>query len=281
VLKINRVALLGLAAPVLAAAFALTPAAASALPCRVLAVWTFSRGVGSEKCANPPGVGTELQQNLRESGDGSETTPVSTSFPTSALLVDTTGALQYRLSIGGTQEINEIGYVVLGVKLEHNPVSSAKECEVATGSIPWFDGSDATPAAVFAGTGAWTLSIDSDSTACGERKGLVTIRNVGLLLETLGFGKSPILAAGTLTGYYTQPSAETACPAGGIELEAKQPGITTEPFTERFEIDSGEEGKPASLCFVGANNYLFPKTAPTWAPFTNNTGKEKIGIWKD
>ena len=41
-------------------------------------------------------------------------------------------------------------------------------------------------------------------------------------------------------------------------------------------IDNGTTGTTsrAILCFVSANNYLYPTTAPTWGPFTG-------AIWKD
>jgi hypothetical protein len=281
VLKISRIVPLGLAAPVLAAVMsALAPLNASAtVACRVLTMGTAAQGVGTETCNNPPGV--TAPQNLREAGDGSETTPVSTNFPTSVLVVNTKSKLRYSVTIGGVGFGNEIpdGYAAFGVKLERDPVSATKACRVATGAIPWFGASNGKPTAMFAGTGAWTFSVDSNSTACAEG-GKVTIGNVSMLLEKIGPGGSPILVAGTLEGRYSQPR-ETGCLAGGIELNVDQPGITTEPATERFEIDNGEAKVPVFLCFVGASNYVFPTTAPTWAPFTNTTEKANIGIWKD
>lgn len=99
----------------------------------------------------------------------------------------------------------------------------------------------------------------------------MTIANVSLLFETFAAG-SPVTATGSFIGKYEQPGAN--CPAGGVKLEIKQPGITTSPVTEKPELDNGEEGN-AFICFVSANNYVFPTTAPTWAL------SNPKGIWKD
>jgi hypothetical protein len=287
VLKINRMVLLGLAAPVVAvAALALAPVSASAAACRVLTYGTASQEQKAT-CNNPPVV--ENPQNLREAGDGTETTPISTNFPTSVLAANTAGGLRYGYFVEGieTSELIPRGYVDFGVKLEHDPESSTTACNVATGSIPWFDASNGQasygqPSAMVAGAGAWTLSIYSDSAACKakEKNGEVIIRNVSLLLETLGERNSPEILTGTLVGHYVQPSS-AICPAGGIELENVQRGLTSEPSRTAMVFDNGTEHSPAFLCFVGANNYVFPTAAPTWAPFTNSAEKEKVGIWKD
>jgi hypothetical protein len=284
VFEINNRGLLGLVLIAVIAVIAAIPAAAMAgSPCRVLTAGTTSQGVGTETCNNPPGVSTELQQNLRESGDGTETTPVSTNFPTDVLTSNTGGKVRWSITIGGVKFSNSTpaGDAFLGLKLEDDPVSSTKECRVATGVIPWVGVLDSSPSAVFDDNTAWTFSIESNSTACAaENRGKVTIRDVGLLFETLGTSKAPIVATGTLTGVYEQPG--TNCPAGGIKLNTSQPGITTEPASgTAVELDNGTTGSSAYACFVAANNYLYPTTRPTWAHFTNSTGKEGIGIWKD
>jgi hypothetical protein len=271
--EINRRGLLGLVLAAVLAVIAAIPAAAmAASPCRVLTVGTASQGVGTETCSNPPGVSISESQNLREAGDGTETTPVSTNFPTDVLATNTDGAVRWSITIGGVPFNNSspAGYAFLGLKAEHDAVSSTTECRAATGPIPWVGILHSSPSAVFDGNTAWTFAIDSDSTACAaENRGKVTIRNVGLLFETLGAGKAPIVATGTLTGVYEQPGAN--CPAGGVKLNTSQPGITTEPANEGVEVDNGVKGKNAYVCFVSANNYLFPNTAPTWN-LTSGTG---------
>jgi hypothetical protein len=278
VFEINERGLLGL---VLVAVFAVTaaiPAAAmAASPCRVLTVGTASQGVGTETCSEPPRVSKTESQNLRETGDGSETTPISTNFPTNGLLSNTDGEVRWSMTIAGVKSRNATpaGYAFLGLKLNINPASSSKACRVSTGTVPWVGVLHSSPSAVFDGNTEWTFSIDSNSTACtAENRGKVTIHNVGLLFETLGAGKAPIVATGTLTGVYEQPGAN--CPAGGVKLNTSQSGITTEPASSSaVEVDNGTTGSSAYACFVSANNYLFPKTAPTWK-LTSGTG-----IWKD
>jgi hypothetical protein len=278
VFKINRRALLGLV-PVLAmTAFAVAPSAAMAAgesPCRVLTSGTSSQGQKAT-CNNPFPFGFEENpQNLRENSDHSNTEPIiGTDFPTDTLAVNTKGKLRFTAKIAGVAFRNEtpLGYGFVGMKLESNPVSSATECKTATGVVPSVDMLDSSPSAVFNGTSAWSFAIRSDSTACTE-PGKVTISNVSLLFETLGAGKSPIVAAGSIAGVYEQPGVN--CPAGGIKLNTSQPGITTKPTNEGVEVDNGETGKNAYLCFVAANNYLYSSSAPTWA-LTEGTG-----IWQD
>jgi hypothetical protein len=278
VFEINERCLLGLVLAAVFAVIAAIPAVATAAsPCRVLTVGTSSQGVGTETCSEPPGVSPSESTDLREVGDGTETTPISTDFPTDALLSNTKAEVRWSMNIGGVKvrNLTPAGYAFLALKLEGNPVSSAKACRVATGTIPWVGVLDSSPSAVFAGNTAWTFSIDSNSTACAaENRGKVTIHNVGVLFETLGTGKAPIVATGTLTGVYEQPGAN--CPAGGVKLSASQPGITTEPASgSAVEVDNGTTGSSAYACFVAANNYLFPSKAPTWK-LTGGTG-----IWKD
>jgi hypothetical protein len=276
VFKINRRALL--VAPILAAAaFAVVPAAASAAACRVIVHSTAQVG-GAPLCKNPPRF-AEIQ-NLRENGDGAGTSPLSTNFGTDGLAVNTKGALRYSFKWGGLPIRNSTptGYGFLGVKLQSNPESSATECRAATGTIPWVDIQHSSPSAVFNGSTAWTFSIKSTDTGCPEAEsGKVTISNVSLLFETVlegkGEGNGPMVAAGSIAGVYEQPGAN--CPAGGIKINTSQPGLTTEPATTAVEIDNGTANSNAYICFVAANNYLYPSSAPTWAQ------TEGTGIWND
>jgi hypothetical protein len=267
VFKINGRALLALAPVLAAAAFALAPAAASAAECRVL---TSAAETGAKApCNNPSGV--LAPQNLRANTDTPE------GYGTDALAVNTHQAIRYRFEIGGVffNQVIPTGDLMFGVKLQSNPESSTTECRAATGTIPWVDIQNAKPTAVFDGSAAWTFSINSNR--CSSKPGEVIISNVSLLFETLGTGKSAITAAGTILGKYSQPSAEK-CPAGGIELVIVQRGITTKPATEEFQLDN-DDGGIAYVCFVSANNYLFPETAPKWEKFTDINGIKGAGIW--
>jgi hypothetical protein len=274
-------------APLLAlVAFAVAPLAALAHahhkdgPCRVLAAWPTEPAAG--KCAEPPGVSKEEDQNLREEEVGAATTPGSTDFPTQALLVNTKSKLRGFTTITGVRIGDEspTGDAMYGMRLTSNPTNSATFCRAATGTMTFADVQNGKPSEMFNGTSAWLLTVFADSKPCEEqhRAGEVTIREVSVVFDQLEVEKRPVVATGTLLGSYSQPDKEL-CPAGGIELDVDQLGISTEPESERKELDGGEEGKPAFLCVVASNNYVFPKTAPTWAPFTNSTEKEGIGIW--
>jgi hypothetical protein len=266
-------------APLVAVALALVPASAMAAgesQCRVLTFGTASQKFG-KTCNNPSGV--TIPQNLREVDDGAGTSPVSSGFSTIGLMVNTKTAVRVSTKIAAVElrQTVPLGYGLLGIKLESDPEASETVCRAATASIIFGEVLDASPSAVFAGgTGGWPVTLVSDSPGCKEaERGKVIVRGVSLLAETLGAGKSPVLAAGTLRGKYEQPGAN--CPAGGIKLEVKQTGITTEPESEAGtnEVDNGTTGEAAVLCFVAANNYLFPKEAPKWSL------KEGEGLWKD
>jgi hypothetical protein len=266
-------------APVLAvAAFALVPSGASAVPvqCRVLAD-AAAQHFGVE-CNNPPGV--VEPQNLRENNDGVSTSPQSTNYGTDGFAVNTAGKLRFCATsalLGRICNSNPAGYAFFGLKLFTNPESSATVCRRAEGNIPWVDIQRATSSPVFDGAlSAWTFSVNSDNAGCSStQKGVVTVRNASLLFETLAAG-GPVIATGTFKGVWSQPSSAAGkCPAGGIEINKVQSGITTEPETTAIEIDNGEATPaPAFICFVSANNYLYPDTAPVWAPFTG-------AIWKN
>lgn len=280
--------LIGLAPLLALVVFALAPSAALAHkhstdgPCRVLA--SNTKEPAKEGCAEPPGVSKVEAQNLREEEDGAATNPISLNFVTSGLLVNTKSKIRFGATIGGVKLFNEspLGYTFFGVDLMSNPTNSLAKCVAATGTVPWIDIQNGKPSAVFNVGTAASFYVMSDNKKCEEQKvaGVVCVREITLLFEQLGAAKAPVIASGTFCGKYSQPNAEK-CPGGGIELNNEQPGVTTEPAsTPPVVVDNGEEGKPALLCFVSANNYLFPKTAPTWAPFTDINGDLNIGIWK-
>jgi len=281
-------------APVLAmAALASAPATALARhhhkdpPCRVLASFTTGAAPAAGKCVAPPGVvkGGVEAQNLRDNGDGNITTPVSTNFPTNGLLVNTLSEVRFVATISKVAVASKLaqGYGFFGVDLYANPENSTTICRSATGAVPWIDLQNTTifnstnVSAVFDSFSPWTFTINSDSSACAS-PGKVTIRNVSLLFEQLGAGKGPVVASGTFVGTYSAPTAK--CPGGGIEIEPTQTGITTEPASEKVEVNNGVANTAALFCFVSANNYLFPKTAPSWAELTNINAETPEGIWK-
>lgn len=253
-------------------ASALTWSASGALaaPCRILTWGSSSPGVGASTCNNPPGV--TAPQNLRASSDGGETTPTSTNFPTSLLLVNTKGKLRWSSKIAGTTERETIptNYALIGLTLEGDPESSTTACHAATGKVRWADLSHGEPSGAFDGSDAWAFSLNSSSEACAEHeRAKVRLRGVSLLFETLGAGKTPLVATGTLAGTWEQPGVE--CPAGGIQLETKPTGMSTEPASESVEVDNGTTGEAAYLCVVSANNYVTPSEKESWK-LTEGTG---------
>jgi len=227
-------------------------------------------------------------------------------FGTSLLAVNTAGPLRLLAKLGtATEDLFEYpaGYAFFGLKLDKNSVTSTTKCETATGYVTFVDIQDATtlnekgdkvsspaysgegpfkptlPTGARGGLGPWLLKINSDNTGCSEaERGKVTISNVSLYFPTL----SGLVATGQFVGKYVQPTDGTVapCPAGGVELAISQPGINLTLGTTP-ELDNGTTGKNAFICFVSSNNYVFPKTAPTWAPFSDFTKSEKPGIWKD
>lgn len=284
--------LFGLAPLLAVAMFAVVPSSALAHhrdghrdgPCRVLVSWNALPAAG--KCAEPPGVSAAEAQNLRDNSDGAGTTPLSTNFGTDGLLVNTKSEVKFVATIAKVALTNTLvkGYGLFGVKLYVNPENNLEKCRAATGAVPWVDLQNTSPSAVFNSFSAWSFTINSDAEnakkekVCGTKAGVVTIRNVSLLFEQLGAGKAPVIASGTFVGKYSQPEKEK-CPAGGVEIEPEQPGITTEPVVEKLEINNGVAGKGPLFCFVSANNYLFPAKEPKWEEFIN-INKHESGIWK-
>jgi len=256
--------------------------------CRVL--YMFLKAEPATSCNEPPGVSiteaTKIGQSLRANADkfiiGTEEFE---GFGTDALAVNTAGALRFSTKISGVafRNKNPAGYAFFGLKLETNPPSA--NCSEATGQVRFADIQDATPSAVFDGNGAWKIRVKSD--LCSSEPGKVKVENTSLLFEQLGAGKTPVISTGEFVGTYSQPSSVAGkCPAGGVELAIDQPGITTTPASTGVEIDNGTTGKNAYICFVSANNYLFPETEPKWAPFNALNGPAEevykgVGIWKD
>lgn len=207
-------------------------------------------------------------------------------FGTSGLAVNTAGKLRFSAELLGLRATNENpkGYAFFGVKLDSNESTSTTACHKASGWVEFVDVQDASPSAVYSGEapfkpaapargglGPWRISANSDNTGCPEaERGKVTVSNVSLFFP--GLTGAPT-AVGSFTGKWVQPGS---CPggSGGVKLDVKQPGITLSNGATKPELDNGTANTNAFVCFVSANNYLFPTTAPTWEPFTGN-------VWKD
>ncbi|HTD07899.1 MAG TPA: hypothetical protein VK680_03320 [Solirubrobacteraceae bacterium] len=207
-------------------------------------------------------------------------------YGASLLGVNTLGKIRLCSTITGVKVCNEepTGYSFFGVKLHSNPLSPVTTAEEenckegkfeAKGWITFVDLTDWTTAGVadpvYDNTspgynGPWSIGIKSNR--CKTNPGVVTIEKVALYFPIEENQK----ATGTLTGKWSQPSTEK-CAGGGIELNTTQSSLKLS-IGEKPEIDNGTTGKNAFICFVASNDYLFPKTAPTWAPLTGS-------IWKD
>jgi hypothetical protein len=212
------------------------------------------------------------------------------SLGSSILGSNTAGPL--RLTIGANFNENPQGYAFFGVKLHSNPETSTTVCREVEGWVTFVDIQrasgeyEATPVTnspVFDDTspgdnGPWPIGIHSNQTICGAKAGKVTIEHVALYLPV-----PKKLITGTLIGVYVQPSTPakpTKCPAGGIALEENQNVTINGKSGEAVKIQAGASGV-AVICFVSSNNWVFPKTAPTWSPFMDFTESETPGIWKD
>jgi len=212
--------------------------------------------------------------------------PEGGSFGTDALAVNTQGPLRlcekFKAAVGceGVKNQNPINDAFFGLKLHENPTSA--NCHTATGWVEWADIQNATSTGgvsspVFAGTspgdnGAWSLSVRSDK--CSTNPGRVSIDRFAIYIPVPGFWVTTP-STGEIVGKYIQPSAQ--CAAGGVELNIEQT-LEINDVSAARTIDNGTTGVGAAsnafICFVSANNYVYPKTGPEW--------KELQGaIWKD
>jgi hypothetical protein len=147
-----------------------------------------------------------------------------------------------------------------GIKLHSNP-PTASSTTVATGYVEWLDlqkGTagpiSATSSPVYADTliDPWRVDING---ATNAKPNVVTISGVGLYFPTLATE-----ARGTISGVYVQPGTTSKCPAGGVELNLKQPLLLLNGAAAEAGIDNNTAGKPAYLCWASANNYVYPTT---------------------
>jgi hypothetical protein len=94
-------------------------------------------------------------------------------------------------------------------------------------------------------------------------------------LERTSFRAHPLGKTSAQGNQSTPLNPTTPCAGGGGELNVEQSLEVNGALAARA-IDNGTTGATsrAILCFVSANNYLYPTTAPTWGPLTG-------AIWKD
>jgi hypothetical protein len=201
-------------------------------------------------------------------------------YGTSILGTNSLGAI--RLTIGEAFNENAANYAYFGVKIHSNPEApegeKTKECKEGKGEAEgWVSFVDiqnakdqsAVESPAYANTspgynGEWPIGIKSDK--CKNNPGKVTIEHVALY-----FPKLSAEAVGVLVGAYSEPNKEK-CSGGGIELTEAQT-LTVNGTATAVKLNNGTAGKPAFICFVSANNYLFPEKAPTWTPLTGEIKK--------
>lgn len=251
-----------------------TPLRAKALAAvvPVALLGAFAVAPSGAMAAEEPCVNNVLCDNagnaLRDDGVAPE------GFGTDAMASNTQGTLRLQAVIGETviaSNQNPANYAYFGLELESNPETSCQAGkEEAEGSVTFADIQNAQESEVFAGIspggfGPWPITVRSNH--CEEDPGKVRVKNVHLLFP----GLNNAVAEGEFTGTYVQPNA-TTCEGGGLELDINQPNVTVAGVATA-RIDDGA-GEPALLCFVSANNYVFPTEAPEWEPLTG-------AIWKD
>ncbi|MGO8905694.1 MAG: hypothetical protein ACLQMH_08735 [Solirubrobacteraceae bacterium] len=259
-------------------AFALAPGAAQAAEKAACTKYVLCPSTNNEAA---------LRDDLLEPPEGG-------SFGTDGLAVNTQGPLRLckEVSAGacaGVNNMNPVNDAFFGIKLHEDrlaPVTTKEkeECKeaagheaAATGWVEWADIQDATStggtaSAVYAGTspgdnGAWSLSVRSN--LCTTNPGRVSIDKFALYL-TFPKWVATTPSTGEIVGKYVNPT--TPCAGGGVELNIEQT-LEINDVSGTRAIDNGSGGK-AILCFVSANNYLYPEKGPVW---------EKLigGIWKD
>ena len=236
-------------------------AACAALAC-MLAV-----GVSSSMGAAVLGAAGGIQGGALR--DDLVTPPSNAQYGADLLTQNTKGILA--LTVGGAvQNKNPINDAFVGLQLHSNP--EAKNCSTATAYATFVDLQDATTpggvnSPVYADTLIDPFRVDINSDLCSVNPGKVTIFGVGLYFPTLA-----VEIRGTITGLYEQPGAN--CAAGGIKFNIPQPLLTINGAGPPPEagITNGA-GAAAYLCFVSANNYVYPTVPKELGPLTGEIKK--------
>ena len=201
--------------------------------------------------------------------DDLTTPPSNAQYGADILVQNTKGILA--LTVGGVvQNKIPINDAFAGLQLHSNP--EAKNCSTATLYYEFVDLQDAnTPSGVnspmYADTliAPWRVDINSD--LCPTNPGKVTISGLGLYFPTLASE-----VRGTLQGLYEQPGAN--CAAGGIKFNLAQPLLTINGAGPPPELGiSNGAGAAAFLCFVSANNYVYPTVPKELGPPTGEIKK--------
>lgn len=253
-----------------------------------LGAMAFSAAPASAEACTENILCSGAGEKLRDDFDGA---PAAKGYGGDLLATNTAGTLRL-LSLNSSgapvaKNQNPANYAYFGLEVLSNPETSSEVCRDAEGWVTFADIQNAEPSPIYAGIsptrfGPWPFVVMSDSEACGEQAGRVTIEDVHLFLSNVG-GGATATAVGTFTGTYSQPG-EGQCEAGGVELDLLQPGVTVSipalGQTLSGGVDNGNE-EPAFICFVSSNNALYPTEAPTWGPFTDDAESAEAGIWKD
>jgi hypothetical protein len=201
--------------------------------------------------------------------DDLTTPPSNAQYGADILAQNTKGILA--LTVGGAvQQKVPINDAFAGLQLHSNP--EAKNCSTATAYATFVDIQDATTSAgvnspVYADTLIDPYRVDINSDLCATNPGLVTISGLGLYFPTLA-----VEVRGVIKGLYEQPGAN--CAAGGVKLNLAQPGLLINGAGPPPEVGfSNGAGANAYLCFVSANNYLYPNVGKELGPLTGEIKK--------
>jgi hypothetical protein len=202
--------------------------------------------------------------------DDLTTAPSNAQYGADILTQNTKAALALTVA-GVVQNRNATNYAFVGLKLHSNP--EAKNCSTAVGYVEFADFQNAENSAganspVYSDTliDPWRFEIRSDM--CATNPGKVTIYGTGFWF--------PVLATevrGTITGVYEQPGVAN-CTGGGVKLDLAQPLLTINGAGPPPEAGiSNNAGGNAFLCFVSANNYLYPTVGKELGPLTGEIKK--------
>jgi hypothetical protein len=193
--------------------------------------------------------------------DDLTTPPTNAQYGADLLAQNTAAPLQ--LFKGGAAEegLNKNGRwaAFVGIKLHSNPM--AVNCSTATGYVEFADFQKAVTvpgglnSPVYADTliAPWRVDINSNSCEAAKNPNKVTVTGVGLYFPLLLGGQE---VRGTITGKYEPPGGN--CSAGGVNLDLQQPGLLANGAAIGAGINNGTAGVHAFLCFVSANNDVYP-----------------------
>jgi hypothetical protein len=224
-------------------------------------------------CMLALGVGNAAANVLNAAGgvalrDDLTTPPSNAQYGADILAQNTKSILA--LTVGGVvQNRNPINDAFVGLQLHSNP--EAKNCSTATAYATFVDLQNATTpggvsSPVYADTLIDPFRVDINSDLCTTNPGQVLIQGVGLYFPTLA-----VEVRGFIKGLYEQPGVN--CAAGGVKLNLAQPGLLVNGAgTPEVGISNGA-GAVAYLCFVSANNYVFPTVPKELGPLTGEIKK--------